>query len=182
MPPTENTAAATLLREWIESITMRSLHEWWRYVRATGLSMPQFGVLMFLYHGGTCSVNDVGQRMEVTGAAASQLIERLVQANLVERSENPADRRARLITLTSKGRLLVKEGMLERHRWLDELVATLDEERRHAVITALSHLIDAEKQLGEPELFPHRCSRHAADLAEDLRAGLGPVTAHEPNE
>jgi len=156
---------------------VRSMHEWWSYVRATGLSMPQFGVLMFLFHGGTCSVNDVGQRMEVTGAAASQLIERLVQAGWVERSENPADRRARLIALTPKGRALVEQGIVERHRWLDELVATLDEERRRAVLVALAWLTDAEKRLEESDPFPLRCSRHTTSLAE-----LDPLADRRANE
>jgi DNA-binding MarR family transcriptional regulator len=109
--------------------------------------MPQFGVLMFLYHGGQCGVHDVGQRLEVTDAAASQIIERLVQAGLVARTENPTDRRARLIALTDKGCALVEQGISERHRWLDELVAALDEERRHAVLAALPLLIEAEKRL-----------------------------------
>lgn len=152
MPNDEN--VAKLLREWIETITIRSLYKWWGYYRTTGLSVAQFGVLTFLYHGGTCSVSAIGQRMEVSGAAASQLIERLVQAGLVERSENPADRRARRIVLTAKGREVVERGIAERYRWLDELVANLDEPRRRAVLAALLLLVQAEQKLPASALEP----------------------------
>jgi DNA-binding MarR family transcriptional regulator len=143
---------AALIRQWSETLTMRTMRAWWSHVRASGLSMPQFGVLMFLYHGGSCGVNDVGERMDVSGAAASQLIERLVQAGLVERTENPDDRRARLIALSARGRALVEQGTVQRYLWLDQLVALLDPEHRQAVLTALPYLIDAESALRVQDL------------------------------
>ena len=60
---------ASTLRQWFETITIRSMHDWRRYVKATGLSMPQFGLLMFLYHGGACDMRDIRERMEITSAA-----------------------------------------------------------------------------------------------------------------
>ena len=136
-----------LLREWIEALTLRSMRALRSYVRATGLSMAQFVVLSSLYHGGSCGVSDVGQHLDVSGAAASQLTERLVQAGLVERSEHPADRRVRLVDLTPKGRTLVAQGIAELHLWLDQLVSQLDEEQVQAVLNALPHLIEAERSL-----------------------------------
>ncbi len=142
-----NHDTSKLIRDWVESIAMRSLREMSSYVRATGLSWPQFGVLMLLYHGGVCGVTRLGQRMEISGAGASQLIERLVQAGLVQRSENPDDRRARVIALSDKGCELVEQGISQRYQWLDKLVAGLDDERRQAVLAALPLLMDAEHSL-----------------------------------
>jgi DNA-binding MarR family transcriptional regulator len=136
-----------IIHRWMESFFMRSMRDWTCYVRATGLSLPQFGLLMRLYHGGCCEVHEIGEHFAVTSAAASQLVERLVQAGLVERTENPADRRARQIALTAKGRSLVLRGIEQRHRWVDELASGLTIAERAAVRKALPTLVEAEKRL-----------------------------------
>ncbi|MCX7037595.1 MAG: hypothetical protein NT005_00370, partial [Spirochaetes bacterium] len=51
----------TVIRQWMECFFMRSMHDWARYVRTTGLSLPQVGLLMRLYHGGRCEVHDIGE-------------------------------------------------------------------------------------------------------------------------
>ena len=136
-----------IIRQWMESFFMRSMRDWTRYVRRVGLSVPQFGLLMRLYHGGRCEVHDIGEHFAITSAAASQLTEKLVKSGLVERAEDPDDRRARQIALTAKGRSLVARGIEERYRFVDELVASLTGRERDAVRTALPTLLKAEERL-----------------------------------
>ena len=135
MRETEHLAVS--IRQLMETFFMRSMRDWTRYVKATGLSLPQFGLLMRLHHGGLCEVHDVGEHFDITSAAASQLVERLVQAGLVERTEDPEDRRARQVTLSVKGRSLVESSIIERYRWVEELVAGLSQKQRAAVQNAL---------------------------------------------
>lgn len=141
---TEITAA---IHQWVETFFVRSMRDWTRFVRGSGFSLPQVGLLMRLYHGGGCEVHDIGEHFATTSAAASQLVERLVQAGLVERSQDPDDRRARQITLTDKGRCLVEAGIAQRHRWVDELVAGLTAAEKAQVGKALPILLEAEKRL-----------------------------------
>ncbi len=105
MQETRDTVNA--IRQWMETFTMRSMQDMTRYVRNCGLSMAQFSLLMRLYHGGGCEVHDIGQEFGVSSAAASQLVDRLVQGGLVARTENPEDRRVRRIALSAKGRALI---------------------------------------------------------------------------
>lgn len=128
---------ADSVRQLMESVFMRSMKDWTRYVKTTGLSVPQFGLLMRLFHGGGCAVQDVGAHFAITSAAASQLVEKLVQAGHVERAEDPDDRRARRLTLTTKGRSLVKDSIEERYRWVSEAVHGLSADARSAVQKAL---------------------------------------------
>ena len=93
------------------------------------------------------------------GAAASQMVERLVQGGLVGRTENPDDRRVRQITITTRGRALVDKGMHERYRWVDDLIGFLSPDQRAVVLKSLPVLIEAEKKL--PPLHPHPHSRDA---------------------
>ena len=70
-----------------------------------------------------------------------------MKSGLVERAEDPDDRRARQIALTAKGRSLVARGIEERYRFVDELVASLTGRERDAVRTALPTLLKAEERL-----------------------------------
>jgi DNA-binding MarR family transcriptional regulator len=135
------------LREWVEASTQQSMQERMRYVKATGLSMPQFGVLMHLFHGGGCAVSDIGKHMSTSNAAASQLIDGLVEKGLIERAENPADRRAKQITLSKTGRTLLESGIRQRYHWVDDLAASLSSEEQETVSEALPVLISAFRRL-----------------------------------
>ncbi len=85
--------------------------------------------------------------MEISSAAASQNIERLVQSGLVERAEDPEDRRVRQVALTDKGREFVKASLEQRFNWVEELITGLEDEDRNVVLRALPILMDAERRL-----------------------------------
>jgi len=142
--PVEITATA---RKWVDVFTTRSMHDWTRYVKASGLSMPQFGILMNLYHRHTCGVSDISEHMEISPAAASQLVDKLVQSGLLERQEDPLDRRAKLLTLSIRGKALIETGLAARSRWVDELVATLTPAEYELVAAALGTLTQALDRL-----------------------------------
>ena len=135
------------LRRLAQSFTLRSLQEWRGYVKSSGLSIPQYIVLMQLLHGGSCGVHQIGEKLEVSSPAASQLVDRLVQAGLAERSESREDRRARRVSLTQKGRELVSRGFGGHFRWVDELAAAIGGADRAAVLEALPRLLSADRRL-----------------------------------
>ncbi len=139
----------SMIRKWIEAFRVRSMDDWKRFIKASGLSYPQLGLLTHLYFSGKRGVHDIGDHMDITSAAASQLVERLVQAGLVQRTESAEDRRVRQIALTDKGRALVERGIEDRHRWVERLVSGLTPEQREAVLKALPILLEAEGKLEE---------------------------------
>ena len=124
-----------------------SMREWRRYVKSTELSMPQFATLMHLYHKGGCGISDISSHLDVTTAAASQQVDRLVQLKLLERAEDPHDRRAKQVTLSPKGRTLIEKGVEVRNQWIDQLATKLTPEQRQNVITAVEQLTDAARKL-----------------------------------
>ncbi len=155
----ETRDTVTAIRQWMETFMMRSMQDMTRYVRNSGLSMAQFSLLMRLYHGGGCEVHDIGREFGVSSAAASQLVDRLVQGGLVARTENPEDRRARRIALSAKGRALIDRGIEERYRWVNDLVAAMASEERSGVLKSLPLLLEAEKKL--PSIEIHHAGRDA---------------------
>ena len=135
------------VRQWMDVFTMRSMHAWGRYVKASGLSMPQFSILMNLNYRHPCGISDIGEHMEISAAAASQLVEKLFQSGLLERAEDPHDRRAKLLTLSDKGRALIKNGIEARSSWVDEMIAALTPDEYENVAAALGSLTRAARQL-----------------------------------
>lgn len=135
------------MREWIEVLMHRNFQAAMRFAKEQGLSMGQVSTLMRLRHGGGCGVSDIGEQLGVTSAAASQMIDRLAHMGLVERAEDPKDRRVKQLTLTDKGRSLLDKGNEERSRWMEGLGQALDPERRAAVIAALGYLVEAARNV-----------------------------------
>lgn len=137
------------LRAWMDVFMHRSMRSWGHFAKSMGLSMPQMSILMQLHHKGTCGISDISERFDISAAAASQLVEKLVQADYLARAEDPNDRRAKLLTLSTKGQELIKRGTDERHRWMDELAAKINAQERAKVTEALEILTRAIEQLEE---------------------------------
>jgi DNA-binding MarR family transcriptional regulator len=130
----------------------RSMRGWGLFAKSTGLSMPQFSVMMQLHHRGNCAIGDISDRFDITNAAASQLVDKLVQGGFIKREEDPQDRRAKMLNLTDKGRKLIQRGIEERYRWMNDLSGKLSAEERAKVTEALNIMTQAAKEL-EAELI-----------------------------
>ncbi len=135
------------IRAWMDVFLQRSMGNWWRFARTTGLSMPQFSLLMQMYHRGACGMSGLSERFEITPAAASQMVDKLVQSGYVMREEDPHDRRAKLLNLTDKGRELIEQGIQERFRWVDDLAGKLNAEERDHIVEALELMTRAIQEL-----------------------------------
>jgi DNA-binding MarR family transcriptional regulator len=131
----------------LEIATNRSMHDWGHYIRDTGLSMPQIGLLMRLYHKGGCDVTAISRYSGVTNAATSQLVDRLVEKKLVERMEDAQDRRVKRLSLTPKGREFVEASIRERYQWVEELISNLPARAQEELKVALPPLVEALQAL-----------------------------------
>jgi DNA-binding MarR family transcriptional regulator len=130
-----------LLTEWADLALHRAMQGFWRFSREAGLSMPQMQTLMRLHYHGECNVSDVGSHLEISNAAASQLVQRLVEDGLLARSEDPEDRRTKVLGLTPAGRELVQAAMAARGAWMGALAQSLDEAEKAAIGPALARLV-----------------------------------------
>ena len=129
----------------------RSMRGWAQHARSMGLSMPQFSILMQLHYRGQCGVSELSERFGVSMAAASQHVENLVQAGLLERLETPQDRRVRVIQLSPSGRQLIEGGLARRHAWIDQVVAGFGEDDCRRIAGALADLTEATRHLDRSE-------------------------------
>ena len=142
------------IRHFMDFAMHHSMRERAHFAKATGLSMPQFGILMQLHYRHNCGVSDIGERFDITNAAASQLVEKLVQSRLIQREEDPSDRRAKLLNLTDKGRNLIQRGLEGRYRWVDQVAGKLSAEEREKVSEALKIMSQAAEELEAESMQP----------------------------
>lgn len=145
MPKSVNFTQA--LRTWMDVAMPRSMRGWAHHAKASGLSMPQFSILMQLYHRGHCGISDLSERFEISPAAASQHVDNLVQAGLIERGESGEDRRVRNVQLSARGRSLLEKGLPERYRWMEKLQEELAPEDLANISDALLKLAEAARKL-----------------------------------
>jgi len=68
-----------------------------------GLTYSQYLVMLVLWQDGSRSVSDIAARLALPGNAVTPLVARLEAAGLVQRGEQPADRRVVRVHLTAAG-------------------------------------------------------------------------------
>ncbi len=117
------------------------------YAKDNGLTMPQFGAMFHIFHSSGCGVSDIGSDLGVTNSAASQMLERLVQTKLISRSEDPSDRRGKLVVLTDKGREILLKGNLANQLWLEDLARSMTPEEQEKVRQAIAIMVEKARQL-----------------------------------
>lgn len=135
------------MRKFMDLAMHYSMRASGHFTKARGLSMPQFSILMQLHYRGICGMSEVSERFQITPAAASQLVEKLVQSGFIRREEDPQDRRAKSLKLTDKGIALIEEGIEQRYRWVKPLAETLTAEERTKVDEALTILTRAAQEV-----------------------------------
>jgi DNA-binding MarR family transcriptional regulator len=80
-----------------------------RQVSGTQLSISQLKLLQLLSVAETQTIGDLAAFLGVSGAAASKMVEKLVQRGWLSRVEGTKDRRAAHVSLTSKARRLLAD-------------------------------------------------------------------------
>jgi len=147
--PNSTDVLIAALQEWIEVSMCRSMRNFILYAKQNNMSMSQMGALFQIHRQGVCSVSSISDGLGFTSAAASQMLDRLVEQTLVERTEDPDDRRAKQIVLTDKGRQVIQASVHARQGWIGELAHALAPTEQEQVGATLSLLIEKMRQFDD---------------------------------
>jgi len=143
------TDVTTSLEKLLETFMRRTMHNFILYAKKHELSMSQIGALFAIRRKGACGVSDIGDHLGITAAATSQMLNRLVEQDLIERSEDPADRRVKRIVLTHLGMQTLQESIRARQNWIRRLADTLTADEQEQISTALNLLLEKAQQLDD---------------------------------
>ncbi len=104
-------------------------------------SLPRFDYLAQLdRHPDGLRMNVLSRYLMVTGGNVTGLTDQLVKEGLVERIEDPEDRRSWRVALTDKGRTEFAVMAAEHERWLIDLFKGLPAASKDALYEHLGHL------------------------------------------
>jgi DNA-binding MarR family transcriptional regulator len=88
----------------LNAISRKVSRLWTARCSEYGITAPQSFVILDVNNYEGSSVKDIAARIELDSSAVTGLIDRLEKENLVERQDDPDDRRGTRIFLTEKGR------------------------------------------------------------------------------
>lgn len=126
-----------LLSELTALINRRSAGDTLALMNEAGLTMGQMVTLFILEMAGEHSVGALASKVHLSPAAASHMIEQLVRGKLVVRTEDPADRRAKRVAITERGRVFIHELDTERRREMAEVVSRLKPQTANRLVEAV---------------------------------------------
>jgi MarR family 2-MHQ and catechol resistance regulon transcriptional repressor len=109
-------------------------------IEHTGLGLSDFAVLEALLHVGPLAVNAIGRKVFLTSGSITTAVDRLVSRGLVSRTDDPEDRRVRVIALTNEGRRLITPAYAQHEADLEQVVSTLTPSERTTLFALLRKL------------------------------------------
>ncbi|MDP3730041.1 MAG: MarR family transcriptional regulator [Candidatus Omnitrophota bacterium] len=106
------------------------------------ITLPQFFILSHLDKHGESKMNELAKFMDVTTAAATGIVDRLVRCGYAARVYDPKDRRVINIRLTRKGSNLVKRIGRQRREVTSEVFGRISKEERENYLAIMLHIRD----------------------------------------
>jgi DNA-binding MarR family transcriptional regulator len=138
---------ANLIEEMMSHIHRRSADDTLAVMNEAGLTMAQMVALHLLTHLGAVSVSSIAACLKLSPPATSHLVDRMVVAGLVGRSEDPLDRRHKRIEITSTGRDLIEGTNERRTREFTRVLASLTGDVQAQFGKALARVVTELKAL-----------------------------------
>ena len=178
---TQNDVTETM-ENWAKLYFFQSLTDFFNYLKQTDLSLLQAYALAHLVFKGPLKMSDLCEHMQVSPAAASQLIDRLERLEMVVRISDPDDRRVRKIVVLDQGRRFVQENFRFSQGWISEIPADITPEQVSQITEVLSMLlqssgrrnVDVQSLAKKDHFESHRDRR---DWLSDLGGAMGNLRA-----
>ncbi len=125
-----------------------------RHIASLGLGLSDFAVLETLLHKGPSPVNAIGSIVRLTSGSITTAVDRLESKGLVERHNDPDDRRARVVHLTAAGRKLISCAFTDHEAAMERATSGLTAAERAQAAELLKKL-----GLHAPALFRGRATQ-----------------------
>ena len=143
----ESTERTTLLlRDLYSMILQRSAGEMRKVMCEANLSMPQMVALHLLRNCGSFTISALADKLSLSLAATSHLVDRMVQQQFVARKEDLLDRRQKQVAITPSGLALLDRLLEARIRESAYRLIELPPELREQLEVVLAQVIEQLRQ------------------------------------
>lgn len=113
------------------------------------VTLPQLRVLVMVASRGGLNLGTVAAGLGVHPSNATRAVERLVVAGLLDRRDDPTDRRHLVLELSEEGRALVDRVMDERRAAIAAILERMPPSRRRALVRVLRSFAAAAGEVPE---------------------------------
>jgi DNA-binding MarR family transcriptional regulator len=114
---------------------------------------PQLRVLVMIASRGALNLGAVARGLGVHPSNATRACDRLVAAGLLDRRDDPADRRNLQLQLTENGRHLVDKVMDRRRHAIAEVLERMPALQRTALVPVLTTFAEAAGEIDDEHLW-----------------------------
>lgn len=111
------------------------------YLTKGKITFPQFWALEYLKHHAQCKMNKLTQFMKVSFSTATGMVDRMVKDGLVVRTRGEEDRRTVLLSISDKGKGILKEVYAQKRKSMMRLFSRLSPKERAEYIGILEKLV-----------------------------------------
>jgi len=108
-----------------------------RSIVGLGLCLSDFQLLETLLHKGSLTISDIQAKILLASGSMTAAVDRLEKKGLIIRKTTTLDRRARLLELTPKGRLLVEGAFKEHIKDLEHVMSVLETDEKEQMYVHL---------------------------------------------
>ena len=112
-----------------------------------GIGVPHFEIMMVLEEAGTQYIAEIGEKLLIPKSQMTFLIDRLVGLEIVEKRTDEADRRMSNVSLTDKGRAILKEKDRVLRANFTEKLSRLTDDEIQQLASSLRRLRDILSRL-----------------------------------
>ena len=145
MSKQKKVALGSPLERFTRSMFTRIISELARSLRDQEMSVTQVAALHLLDEAGALRMSALAERLALSPSVATRLADSLVERGLVERAEDPADRRARTLALTKEGRAFVDRASEGRVRAIVDQTSGLPRELAAGVMALVERFMPGRR-------------------------------------
>lgn len=110
--------------------------------REYGLTVPQLNVLWAVGASHRVPIGQVADRISLSGATVTTIVDRLEEHGLVRRERSTGDKRQVLLSLTERGHTVLTRGPRPFHDCFVERLAGLERWQQTELLSAIQHVAD----------------------------------------
>lgn len=134
---------ASLLRDIIRMSLRKQGYLQKKEISCCGITLTQCHALIEIGNAGEMAANECAKLLNLDRSTVSRTLESMVKGNLVNRKENPEDRRYVTIELTDKGLNVFTSINESLEAYYSKIIDSIPSENRRVVYEALPHLLKA---------------------------------------
>ncbi|MGA9998308.1 MAG: MarR family transcriptional regulator [Pyrinomonadaceae bacterium] len=131
-----------ILNGFTEVMSRLMIDQYQQHIAELDLTLPQAQALRILRRG-PVTTGQLGAELRTSAPAITQLTDRLIRKELIERRAAADDRRCVIVALSSKGRRLVDQFRKRRSEIFTGALAQLSEDERVRAVEALEKVLRA---------------------------------------